>query len=94
MQCHYRFSFDENGYPLVYFFSTCKDAIRTLPLLTYSEHSPEDLDTDCEDHFADSFRYFCMSRPVKPTQKTESQRAQNDPLDLLKNRDRYDKFSY
>ena len=66
MQCHYRLSFDNDGKPMVYFFNTCRHAIRTLPLLNYSEHSPEDLDTSQEDHFADSFRYFCMSRPIKP----------------------------
>lgn len=94
MQCHYRLSFDENGYPMVYFFSTCKDAIRTLPLLTYSERSPEDLDTDAEDHFADSFRYFCMCRPVKPSTITQAKNAGDDPLDLLRDNTRYKKFSY
>lgn len=65
MQCHYRMKFDENGYPMVYFFNHCKDAIRTLQVLQYSEKHVEDLDTDGEDHFADSFRYFCMARPLK-----------------------------
>ena len=94
MQCHYRLSFDSEGYPSVYFFSTCKDAIRTLPLLCYSERSPEDLDTDAEDHFADSFRYFCMCRPIRPKVKTESTADFDDPLDILKNNTRYEKYSY
>ena len=83
MQCHYRFTFDENGRPMVYFFNTCKHAIRTIPLLTYSETVPEDLDTDGEDHFADSMRYFFMSRPIAPrvTHKKESL-AVSDPLNL------------
>lgn len=94
MQCHYRLSFDSNGYPMVYFFNTCKDAIRTLPLLTYSERCPEDLDTDGEDHFADSFRYFCMSRPIKPCRKNNTEDTLDDPLDLLQDKTKYQHFSY
>ena len=66
MQMHYRLAFDENGYPMMYFFKNCKGAIRTLPLLMYDEHKPEDIDTDGEDHIADAIRYLCMSRPIKP----------------------------
>ena len=66
MQIHYRFAFDENGFPMMYIFSNCKAFIRTIPLLQYDEHKPEDLDTDGEDHVADEVRYFCMSRPIKP----------------------------
>lgn len=66
MQVHYRLSFDEEGLPRMYFFSNCKASIRTLPILQYDPHSPEDLDTSAEDHAADEIRYFCMSRPVKP----------------------------
>ncbi len=94
MQCHYRLSFVEEGYPFVYFFATCRDAIRTLPLLTYSQSSPEDLDTEGEDHFADSFRYFCMSRPITPTVKREALPVADDPLDLLSDRGKYKEFSY
>ena len=64
-QIHYRFQFDENGYPMMYIFNTCKAFIRTIPLLLYSETKPEDVDTDMEDHVADETRYMCMSRPLK-----------------------------
>lgn len=84
MQCHYRLSFDNEGYPMVYFFNTCKAAIRTLPLLQYSVSSPEDLNTEQEDHFADSFRYFCMSRPISPTITAKATVYGDDPLDLNK----------
>lgn len=50
MQVHYRLAFDEAGYPMMYIFSNCKAFIRTIPLLQYDEHKPEDLDTDGEDH--------------------------------------------
>ena len=82
MQCHYRLQFDENGYPMVYFFRTCKHAIRTLPKLIYSETVPEDLDTDGEDHFADSMRYFFMSHPIAPRLPVEEKPPESDPLNL------------
>ncbi len=83
MQCHYRLAFDLDGYPMVYFFNTCKAAIRTLPLLQFSMANPEDLNTDEEDHFADSFRYFCMSRPIVPRAEEVKKPRGDDPLELL-----------
>jgi hypothetical protein len=49
--------------PMLYLFSTCTHTIRTLPALQHDEHKPEDLDSDGEDHAADTLRYGCMSRP-------------------------------
>ena len=89
----YRLAFNEAGYPGVYFFSTCRHAIRTLPLLQFSDANPEDLDTSQEDHFADSFRYFCMSRPVTPVLPAAQNPPGDDPLDLAADR-RYGAFSY
>ena len=71
LQLHYRLSFDENGYPRMYVFSTCRDFIRTMPLLRYDPVKPEDLDTEGEDHIADETRYFCMARPVCPRQEAK-----------------------
>ena len=57
----------EDGRPMIYFFDTCLDAIRTIPALQHDEHRPEDLDSKGEDHVADEVRYACMSRPyVRP----------------------------
>ena len=71
---------------MVYFFNTCTAAIRTIPLLQFSERIPEDLNTEQEDHFADSFRYFCMSRPIAPPKQKESRRLYDkDPLNLYSN---------
>jgi len=67
MQVHYRLQFDENGYARMYVFETCKDFIRTFPLMRYSASMPEDLDTRLEDHLPDEVRYLCMSQPVLPT---------------------------
>lgn len=51
------------GKPSIYFFSTCTEAIRTLPALQHDPDKPEDVDTDSEDHAPDEIRYACMSRP-------------------------------
>ena len=86
MQCHYRLQFDEDGYPRMYVFNTCRAVIRTIPLLIYDEHKVEDLDTTMEDHVADEWRYFCMSRPIKPIRAVKEQRILFDPLDMMKRR--------
>lgn len=51
------------GRPMIYFFSTCVDSIRTIPVLQHDPHRAEDLDTTAEDHAADEVRYWCMARP-------------------------------
>ncbi len=83
MQCHYRLSFDDNGFPLMYVFNTCKHFIRTIPTLMYSESVPEDLNTELEDHIADEWRYFCMSRPIPPQIKRVLKKPVDDPLNML-----------
>ena len=82
MQCHYRLAFDENGFPMFYVFENCKHFIRTIPLLQYDEHKPEDLDTDGEDHIADSWRYMLMSRPIKPRIPVKRDEYYKNPLNV------------
>src|SRR5262249_30597812 len=53
----------EKNRPMLYVFSTCKDFIRTVPVLQHDPNRAEDLDTDSEDHAADDARYGCLSRP-------------------------------
>lgn len=58
----------EDGRPMLYFFNTCRDSIRTIPMLQHDEKRIEDLNSDMEDHAADECRYMCMSRPyTKPS---------------------------
>ena len=83
MQMHYRLAFDENGFPMMYIFSNCKAFIRTIPLLQYDEHKPEDLDTDGEDHVADEARYFLMSRPIKPRIAVKPDEFHKNPLHIF-----------
>ena len=84
MQVHYRLQFDDNGYPRMYIFNNCKAFIRTMPLMMYDDHKPEDLDTDLEDHVADEVRYACMSRPVKPLRPVKTRTIFFDPLNQFK----------
>jgi hypothetical protein len=53
----------EDSRPMVYFFSTCRDLIRTLPALQHDPDRLEDVDTHMEDHACDELRYACLSRP-------------------------------
>lgn len=69
--------FPEVG-PMLYVFSTCKDTIRTLPVLQHDKTRPEDLDTEGEDHAADEIRYACMSRPMRAV----APRPNPNPRDL------------
>ena len=82
MQCHYRLAFDENGFPMFYVFNNCKHFIRTIPLLQYDEHKPEDLDTDGEDHIADSWRYMLMSRPIQPRVAAKPDEYHKNPMSV------------
>ncbi|MEO8812417.1 MAG: terminase family protein [Caulobacteraceae bacterium] len=53
-----------DGAPMLYVFDTCRDFIRTVPVLQHDPARPEDLDTAAEDHAADEARYACSSRPM------------------------------
>ena len=80
MQIHYRLAMDETNRPRLYVFSTCKNCIRTLPALVYSDTDVEDVDTKQEDHIYDELRYICMENPVSPLIKKKKQENKFDPL--------------
>ncbi len=85
MQIRYRMQFDRNGYAKMYIFDTCQAAIRTIPLMMYDEHIPEDLDSDLEDHVCDEIRYFCMTRPIGPRGGDGEETAPEfDPLEQFR----------
>lgn len=91
MQLHHRLAFDRDGVPMLYVFETCRAFRRTIPLLTYDPHRPEDVDTGLEDHVADEARYMCMARPIRPVKAAE-RRAK--PYDPLEEEERYDHYAY
>ena len=87
MQLKNRMLFNDEGEARIYFFNTCKNAIRTLPTLMHSETNVEDVDSDMEDHIADDCRYMCMARPVPAIIRGEKKKIYgDDPLDMYKNR--------
>lgn len=76
--------------PMIAFFDTCRDSIRTIPSLQHDKNRIEDVDTEGEDHAGDDVRYACNSRPwvspqkvIKPP-KWEQQLSFNELRDLQK----------
>jgi hypothetical protein len=76
---------DDNGEsrttnrPHLYFFDTCVDTVRTLPLLTHDSVRIEDIDTKQEDHAADETRYAMMSRPFESDAPAEPEDPWKEP---------------
>ncbi len=58
--------------PMIYWFGTCSDSIRTIPALLHDDANPEDLDSNGEDHAADETRYAVMSRPYESPKPTKA----------------------
>lgn len=85
MQCQYRLMFDDLGYPRFYVFTNCKEFIRTIPTLQYSEKIPEDLETKQEDHIADEWRYMMQKYVITPyLEEAKPQPAWGvDPLNMF-----------
>ena len=81
MQLHERLKFGEDGRPMLYVFSNCKDFIRTIPSLAYDPRKVEDIDTAGEDHIYDETRYFLMSRPIAPRKYVPRTKRVKHPLD-------------
>lgn len=96
MQYHYRFAFDEDGFPMLQVFDTCKHFIRTIPTLVYDERHVEDIDTTQEDHIYDECRYVLMENPIAPRKNVLQNPVAYDPLDLWKDRrqEAEDKYTY
>lgn len=81
MQLHHRLAFDEDGFPMMYVFKSCREFIRTLPNLVYDEKNPEDINTSMEDHDYDACRYFLMLNPISPRKNFETIKKEWSPLD-------------
>lgn len=80
LQVRYRLAFDDNGFPMMYCFNTCKNFIRVMPLMQFDDTKIEDLNTKLEDHIADETRYFCMSRPIKARTPVQLDKFYQSPL--------------
>ncbi len=84
MQVHERLRFDASGHPKMYFFNTCKDTIRTIPLMMYDGRIPEDMDSSLEDHICDDIRYFAMMNKIPARMLPRERDTRFDPLDQFK----------
>jgi hypothetical protein len=60
---------DVPEYPGLWVFDTCREWIRTVPILMRDEREVEDIDTNSEDHIADETRYVCQT--VRPPLKVK-----------------------
>lgn len=94
MQIHHRMAFDENGWPMLYVFDTCKHFIRTVPNLVYDETDVEDVDTAGEDHIYDELRYICMKNVIAPRIPAERKVRGYDPLDMGDAGQKYDRYDF
>lgn len=89
MQFHYRLAFDETGHAMFYCFKSCKQFMRTMPLLIYDEKKVEDIDTELEDHIYDATRYVFMEHPLNQRKNIRRITAADplppdDPLEIVK----------
>lgn len=51
----------------LFVFDTCRDFIRTVPVIPRSDKNPEDVDTSAEDHIYDETRYRVLSQKIEVT---------------------------
>lgn len=66
-QVRMRLKGNDQGEPMIFFFSSSYHMLRTLPMAQHDMHNPEDMDTEGEDHALDELRYACLSRPFRAT---------------------------
>jgi phage terminase large subunit len=79
---------DGGTYPRLRIFSTCRELIRTLPLLQHDTRNPSDVATKPHDitHFADALRCFVDGRPTGREEPSERKNfLQRDYDDQVQN---------
>ena len=77
---------DKKKEPGLRIFSTCRNLIRTLPILPLDDNNLEDINTNVEDHAYDALRYGCMSRPMHTSYASrmyKQPRPQYNPVDRV-----------
>jgi hypothetical protein len=52
--------------PGIYFFLSCTECLRTIPVLPRDEKKPEDVDTKANDHLYDALRYRVLDSGTTP----------------------------
>jgi hypothetical protein len=67
-----------NGdHPMIFIMDCCTHLIRTLPMIPTDPVNLDDVDTDSEDHPADTLRYGCMARPYTPPASIQPSRQES-----------------
>lgn len=74
------------GKPGFFVFNTCKEFIRTFPLLVTDERDSEDVDTRQEDHIYDECRYGLVALTESPAQSGNQRYAERRAVQGLTRR--------
>lgn len=79
---HQYLAYTPEKQPKLKFFETCYNCIETIPSLIHDEIKPEDVNSDGEDHCADTIRYYLMSlheqKTAKPLTYIEKKMKEHD----------------
>lgn len=70
--------------PMLYFFSTCRYLLETIPSLPISQKRPEDVDTEANDHGADALRYLCKERLLETEYKPQQNSVKMGRVNMTK----------
>jgi len=76
-----------DGEPSLLIFENCLELIRTIPLMIYDDHNVEDVADGLPDHWCESLRYFCMSRPSPNRKRPERQPIPYSPFETRHRRE-------
>lgn len=79
---------------MLYIFSNCREFIRTIPNLIYSEKKVEDVDTDTEDHIYDEMRYALQENVINPRVNVLTVPQGYDPLDIQRSKHRKEDYYF
>lgn len=61
--------------PMIFYMDCCEHLLRTLPMIPTDKTNLDDIDTESEDHAADTLRYGCMARPYDPPDQKAREEA-------------------
>lgn len=75
-QIHHRLQLDEGGQPFIFARKNLDHWWRTMGEMREDGNNPEDIiKKDIEDHLPEMTRYACMTRPMRPKVRLESDRG-------------------
>lgn len=81
------FKYDKETTSKLIFFTTCKEAIRSIPALVYDSNRIEDVDTHSDDHSGDACRYGIMDVHELFSEKAPEPHKENKTTEDIKKQD-------